>query len=217
MQAALVRYHRRRARADGGSRPGDCVGKVDVSEANRDGFEGERPSPWNPELRHNGFLERTKAAMEGSIRKRAGAVGNAEVLERNGDGVHQRERGLLPQGRRLCRELHGVGRVLARLPVVAEVARAARRSHVHRRQGRRRGRLDRRGVPRGQIPAPHRALLPQRAGQGPQIEAFAGRCQSSRAWRWPLPQVESLRSVAAHQPVMLGRTESASSRASPNS
>ena len=50
---------------------------------------------------------------------------------------------------------------------MAEVARAARRAHTHRRQGRRHGRLDRRGVPRGQIPALHRALLPQRAGQGP--------------------------------------------------
>lgn len=65
MQAALVRYRRRRARAGGGSRPGDRVETVGVSEANRDGFEGERPSPWNLELRHNGFLERAKAAMEG--------------------------------------------------------------------------------------------------------------------------------------------------------
>ena len=113
--------------------------------------------------------------MEGSSGKYAGAAGDAEARGRDDDGVHRRERGLLPQGRRLRRELHGVGRVLARLPVVAEVARAARRSHVHRRQGRRRGRLDRRGVPEGQIPAPHGALLPQRAGQGPQIEALPGR------------------------------------------
>ena len=27
--------------------------------------------------------------MEGSIRKRVGAVGDAEVLERDGDGVHR--------------------------------------------------------------------------------------------------------------------------------
>lgn len=43
-----------------------------------------------------------------------------------------------------------------------------------RRVGRH-GRLDRRGVPRGQTPALHCALLPQRAGQGPRIEAFPGR------------------------------------------
>ena len=29
----------------------DRVGNVGVSEASRDGFEGKRPSPWNPELR----------------------------------------------------------------------------------------------------------------------------------------------------------------------
>ena len=74
-----------------------------------------------------------------------------------------------------CAEGFTAGRVLARFPVAAEVARAARRSHVHRRQGRRHGRLDRRGLPRRQIPALHRALLPQRPCQGPQIEAFAGR------------------------------------------
>lgn len=51
----------------------------------------------------------------------------------------------------------------------------ARRAHAHRRQGRRHGGLDRRGVPRGQIPALRRALLPQCAGQGPQIEALPGR------------------------------------------
>lgn len=70
MQAALVRYRRRRARADGGSRPGDRVETVGVSEADRDGFEGKRPSPWNLELRHNGFLERTKTAM-GSLAESA--------------------------------------------------------------------------------------------------------------------------------------------------
>ena len=97
------------------------------------------------------------------------------LRERGGHGGDRRERGRIPRGRRLRRGLHGVQGMLARLPVVAEVARAARRSHVHRRQGRRHGRLDRRGVPRGQIPALHGALLPQRAGQGPQIEAFPGR------------------------------------------
>ena len=39
--------------------------KAGASEADQDGFEGKRPSPWNLELRHNGFLERTKTAMEG--------------------------------------------------------------------------------------------------------------------------------------------------------
>ena len=45
------------------------------------------------------------------------------------------------------RGVHGIQGVLARLPVMAEIARAARRAHVRRRQGRRHGRLDRRGVP----------------------------------------------------------------------
>lgn len=107
MQAALVRYRRRRARADGGSRPGDRVETVGVSEANRDGFEGERPSPWNLELRHNGFLERTKAAMEGSSGKYAGAAGDAEVRGRVGEpeGAHKaprRGRRERDHGRRGC-------------------------------------------------------------------------------------------------------------------
>ena len=70
------------------------------------------------------------------------------LRERGGDGDNRRERGRLPRGRRLRRGLHGVQGVLAGLPVVAEVARAARRAHVHRRQGRRHGGLNRRGVPR---------------------------------------------------------------------
>ena len=49
-----------RRRRTGGNR----VGKGGVSEADRDGFEGKLPSPWNPELRHNGFSERAKTAME---------------------------------------------------------------------------------------------------------------------------------------------------------
>ena len=57
---------------------------------------------------------------------------------------------------------------------MTEVARTARRSHGRRRQSRQHDRLDRLGVPECQIPALHGALLPQRAGQGPQIEAFAG-------------------------------------------
>ena len=51
--------------SDGNTCTTDRVGDVGVSEADRDGFEGKRPSPWNLELRHNGFLERTKTAMGG--------------------------------------------------------------------------------------------------------------------------------------------------------
>ena len=51
------------------------------------------------------------------------------------------------EGRRRRRGLHRVLGVLAGAPLVAEVARAARRPHARRRQGRRDGRLDRRGVP----------------------------------------------------------------------
>ena len=97
------------------------------------------------------------------------------LWERGSDGGHRRERGRIPRGHRLRRGLHGVQGVLAGLFILAEVARAARRAHVHRRQGRRHGGLDRRGVPECQIPALHRALLPQRAGQDPQIQALPGR------------------------------------------
>ena len=69
------------------------------------------------------------------------------LRERGGHGGDRRERGRLPRGDRLRRGLHRVVGVLARFPVVAEVARAARRSRVHRRQGRRHGQLDRRGLP----------------------------------------------------------------------
>ena len=92
------------------------------------------------------------------------------LRERGGHGGDRRERGRLPRGDRLRR----VVGALARLPVVAQAPRAARRAHVRRRQSRRHGRLDRRGFPRRQIPALHRALLPQRAGQGPQVQAFPG-------------------------------------------
>ena len=68
-----------------------------------------------------------------------------ELRERRRDGGHRRERRRLPRGHRRRGGLHGVGRVLARVPLVAEVPRPARRAHVHRRQGGRHGRLDRRG------------------------------------------------------------------------
>ena len=48
------------------------------------------------------------------------------------------------------------------------------------------------------------------------VERYKRR-NSSRAWRWPLSHVESLRSVAAHQPVIPGLQASTSSRASPYS
>ncbi len=96
------------------------------------------------------------------------------LRERRRRGSHRRERRRLPRGDRLRRGLHRVAGMLARFPVVAEIARPARRSHDRRQQGRRHGRLDRRGLPRGQIPALHGAFLPQRAGEGPQIEEAAG-------------------------------------------
>ena len=75
----------------------DRVGKVGVSEADRDGFEGKWPSPWNLELRHSGFLERTKTAMEGlaeSAREQPamprfedGSVNLRELIRRIAEGV----------------------------------------------------------------------------------------------------------------------------------
>ena len=34
-----------KAGASGGSRPGDCIGTIGVSEADRDSFEGQQSSP----------------------------------------------------------------------------------------------------------------------------------------------------------------------------
>ena len=96
------------------------------------------------------------------------------LRERGGHGGGRRERGRLPRGDRLRRGLHRVVGALTRLPVVAQVLRAARRAHVRGRQGGRHGRLDRRGVPRRQTPALHRALLPQRPRQGSEIEEASG-------------------------------------------
>ncbi len=50
------------------------------------------------------------------------------LRERGGDGGDRRQRRRLPRGDRRRRGLHRVGRVLAGVPVVAEVARAARRA-----------------------------------------------------------------------------------------
>lgn len=64
--------------------------------------------------------------------------------------------------------------------------RAHRRQDVHRRQGRRHDRRHRRGVPGSGLPALHGALLPQRAGQGSQIQARrSGRDAQGR----PCPRV----------------------------
>ena len=86
------------------------------------------------------------------------------LRERHRHGRRGRERGWLPRGDRVRQGLHRAGQALARFPVVAEIARAARRPDVHRRQGRRHGQLDRRGVPEGQIPALHGAFS-QREGE----------------------------------------------------
>lgn len=97
------------------------------------------------------------------------------MRERRRDGRHRRERRRLPRGRRRRRGPRRVLGALAGAPLVAEVARAARRPHVRRRRGRRHGRLDRRGVPGGGAPEARRPLLPQRAGQGAQVQAAGGR------------------------------------------
>ena len=62
--------------------------EVSASKADRDSFEGKRLSPWNLELRHNGFLERTKTAM-GSL---AESVREQPAMPRLEDGsVNLRE------------------------------------------------------------------------------------------------------------------------------
>ena len=70
---------------------------VGVSEADRDSFVGKRPSPWNLELRHSGFLERTKTAMESlaeSVREQPamprfedGSVNLRELMRRIAEDV----------------------------------------------------------------------------------------------------------------------------------
>ena len=80
------------------------------------------------------------------------------LRERGRDGGHRRRRGRAPRDHRVRRGLHGVVGLLARLPVVAQVARAARRADVHRGQGRGHGGVDRGGLPGGRVPALHGAL-----------------------------------------------------------
>ena len=110
--------------------------------------------------------------VDGIYLKRSwgGAYENVAVMVAVGA---QRRR--LPRGHRRRRGLHGVVGVLAGLPVLAAVPRAARRADDRRVQGGGHGRLDRGGVPRCRLPALHRALLPQRARQGAEVQARRGR------------------------------------------
>ena len=96
------------------------------------------------------------------------------LRERGRDGGHRRQRRRLPRGDRGRRGLHRVGRVLARVPLLAQGPGPLWRAHVHRRQGRRHDGRDSRGVPGRRLPALHGALLPQRALEGPQVQARRG-------------------------------------------
>ena len=98
------------------------------------------------------------------------------LRERGRDGGHRRQRRRLPRGDRGRRGLHRVGRVLARVPLLAQGPGPLWRAHVHRRQGRRHDGRDSRGVPGRRLPALHGALLPQRALEG---------APSPSAPRWP--------------------------------
>ena len=64
----------------------------------------------------------------------------------------------------------------------------------------RHGRLDRRGLPRRQIPALHRALLPQRPCQGPQIEEASRRGHAQPSTRWSRARPRPPRWCAAGMP-----------------
>lgn len=68
-------------------------------------------------------------------------------------------------------EMYQAGASTRRIEDISEILWGAGVSARH-------GRLDRRGVPEGQMPALHGAFLPQRACQGPQIQALPGRCHA---------------------------------------
>ncbi len=127
--------HRGRRRDPGGA----GVSAGTVSNLNDKAFKAVEVAMQAPDLRVPVRLRRRHLPQE-----KLGRL----LRERGRDGGHRRQRRRLPRGDRLRRGLHRVVGVLARLPVVAEVARGCAASHVHRRQGRRRGRqLDRRGLP----------------------------------------------------------------------
>ena len=65
------------------------------------------------------------------------------LRERGRDGGDRRQRRRPPRGHRRGRGLHGVLGALAGVPLLAKVARPARGPHVHGRQGRRHGGVDR--------------------------------------------------------------------------
>ena len=106
------------------------------------------------------------------------------LRERGGHGGDRRERGRLPRGDRLRR----VVGVLARLPVVAQVPRAARRAHVRGRQGGRHGRLrSPRSSPTPNTSAAPCSSSPQRPRQGSEVEVGRRRRPCSRqSTRWSL-------------------------------
>ena len=90
-----------------------------------DGVEPERQG-----LRGRGGLEEQVPRVRLLLRLRRldipQEIQRRELGERGRDGGHRRERRRLSRGHRHCRGLHGVLRVLTRVPPVAEVARTAR-------------------------------------------------------------------------------------------
>ena len=96
------------------------------------------------------------------------------LRERGRDGGHRRQRRRLPRGHRRRGGVHGVGRVLEGVPLVAQGPGALGRAHVHRRQGRRHDRRHRRGVPGCGLSEVHRALLPQCAFEGAEVQERPG-------------------------------------------
>lgn len=83
-------------------------------------------------------------------------------------GSRRRQRGRLSRGRQPHRGVHGVGRMLAGVLLLAQGPRPVRCAHVHRRQGLGHDGRRRRGVSGCGLPEVHGALLPQRPGQAPE-------------------------------------------------